>query len=292
MTVRALKRLIDVQKRNLIRSHLATPAEVAAVEKKHQERPARHRWIFIWGDLRVLIAVKMTAKGGGKVPPDALAAAILALEEAPETVWLPSLKRQVDVCPASWDKINAIERCDWWLPRLEAGRFVLMHDTENGRPTKADSRAVCEACERPTHPGNLDELLTEIGQESAHMRAWIYAHVTSGSAAPAEEPVSWASEITVVEHTALVQAYHRVNTDIIRRLPKPMSRDGEREQPRHWSFLFAHQADHQEVPPKEIMRNQSLASLIAVVSLEAISHQALQKKGKVDAKKFEKAFRR
>lgn len=291
-SVRELKRRIDFQKRNLLRTDLATEEEIAAIFSKHEERRAEHRWIYIWGDLRVLIALKMKDKGGGRIPPDAMAAAILALEEAPETVWLPSLKQQVVIWPAGFEKINAIERLEWWMPRLEAGRIMLMRDKENGRPSKADSRAICDACERPTSPGNLDELLQEIALESAHMHSWIYAHATSGSPAPAEEPVTWASQITVLEHMALVQAYHRVNRDIIEQLPKPMSRDGDREQPRHWSFLFAHQADHQQKPPIEIMRNQSLAGLIAVVSLEAITAQRLRAKGKVDAKKFEKSFRR
>ena len=289
---REIKRRIEHLKRNLVRGRIAVEAEIEAVLAKHNERSEQHRDLFIWADLRVLAAVNQKGKGGrGGHTPDALAAAILALEEAAEFVWMPSLKRTLAVVPAGWNKINAIERCEWWLPRLEAGRLMLMNDKAEGRRSKADP-VPCDACGRPLHPGNVDELIEAISVEIANFRAWIYAHVTSGSPAPAKERAPWANQITVLEHMALIQAWHRVNTDIVSRIPRPVSKDGQREQPTHWSWLFAHQADYQSKPPTEIMENQSLAALIAVISLEAITADRLKSKGRMDAKKTSKALRR
>jgi hypothetical protein len=87
-----------------------------------------------------------------------------------------------------------------------------------------------------------------------------------------------------------MQAYHRVNYDVITRLPQPTSKAGERTLPQSWAFLFAHQADRERRPAVEIMRDRSLASTVAVIVLQAIRDQKLHAKGKADASEFEEAL--
>ncbi len=84
----------------------------------------------------------------------------------------------------------------------------------------------------------------------------------------------------------MLEAYHRVNYDVITRIPEPSSSDGERQLPHSWAFLFAHRADRERRPAVELTCNRSLGSLIANMSLEAIRDQQLRSKGKIDAEKF------
>ena len=101
--------------------------------------------------------------------------------------------------------------------------------------------------------------------------------------------ISWAEKITPAEHVALLQAYHRVNLERMRDIPRPTTEDGESELPSHWSFVMAHQAHHESRPPKEIMKNRSLAAIVATLSLEGLQVEERNRKLEKEMKAREAA---
>jgi len=282
----ALRKRIAFYERNLKLQQLATADEIEAVASRFRGRPTKDELWQWFAELRSLARRNewKSAEGSGRVTADELDAALEALEGRGEYVQLASVKLVVRIVPASYDRINLIEHLEWTALRLEAAEALIRRKIDAGDDAELPGYDVdiCPECERPRRPAALDELLARIQAEITHNRGLIYAQVTAPgpSPAPAAEGVTWASKLTPIEHVALVQAYHRVNLDLLRRLPKPMSRDGERELPTHWSFLFAQleARTDKQIPADRFMRDRSLAAIVAAVSLEEREHESSRKK--------------
>lgn len=315
---RELQSQVEFLERNVVRRGQATQAEIDELRQKHKERrrdQGRKRanmedlWRW-WADLKSFwrreeSGAVHTGRVGApkrKLGPDPLDAALKALEDRPEYVELPSVGLFVRVTPASWDRIQEIESLDWWLMRCEAARWLVRDRVkESGR--LPDDTPPCGECGRPMEPVELDQIGKDIRQQIVLLKGLIFRQITAPGPEPAVqqiagdgivraivrtvkwllgklelEPVRWGSKITPAEHVALLQAYHRVNLERMRNIPRPTTEAGDSELPSHWSFVFAHQAHHESRPPKEIMKTRSLAAIVATLSLEGLQVEDRNKK--------------
>jgi hypothetical protein len=285
ITMPELRRRIAFLQRNLVRSRVATAEEIAAVAARFKGQRSLAAYWEHWAELKAMAIARARPareQRSKKVTPESLEMAVRAMSDEGKTVSLPSLGREVRIVPASFARIVRIEEHEWWMVRLEAARALLV---EKAQEQGTASEEVCGECHRPKSSGTFDTLLQRITAELQHQRGMLYANVTAPGAAPVLEPVSWPDEITVAEDLLLRQTYHQVNFDVISQLPELRSEDGERDLPRSWAFLFAHQADRERRPAHELMRDRSLGSTIAVMVMEGLRDQMLRAKGKVDSDK-------
>lgn len=176
-----------------------------------------------------------------------------ALEDRAEVVDLPSIKRRVSVKPASWARIMLVEDCDWWLMRLSAARLTLKKSADDGETIK-----------------DLDAIMGAVRQEINHTRAILYAQITAPTPAPVDEMVDWADKIVPTEEARLLQAWHDVNTDILRRLRAPQSQRDGSTLPPSWSMLFQSVAWRNNEYPRHIIQNWSLVAICAENMIEAM----------------------
>lgn len=283
-TVTQLRGRIEFLRRNLLRGKLADESELDKIAARFKgERSKSSLWAH-WAELKAIAIAKAKNNDPSAIPEvseESLEVAVMALADKSVDVFLPSLKQTFTVVPASFSRIEALEGHAWWLARLEAARAVLLEDANTGKVNKNVAAEYCEKCERPLEVGSLDEILKRIQLEIDQQRDWVLAHAVAPTPAPADKPVNWGDRITTAEYTLLVQSYHRVNYDIVSRLPEPKSENGARTLPRSWAFLFSHQADKERRPSAELMRDRSLASVVAVIVLEAIRGQMMRAEGKV-----------
>lgn len=284
-----LRNRIAFLQRNLIRSRLATKEELDTVASRFAKARSKDALWEYWAELKA-VAIARAIKRGPRVglSEESLQAAVEALSDQTCDVTLISINETFTIYPASYKRIEVLEEHAWWVARLEAARTLLIQSANKGSPHYlSQSDEVCSQCNRPLSPGRFNELLQRIQEECEYQRAMLYAQVTITGPAPAKEPVDWAAKITPAEDLLLMEAYHRVNYDVIMRLPEPKSQDNQRSLPRSWAFLFSHQANRERRPSVEVMRDRSLGSVVAVLVMEAIRHESLKKKGKVDAEQFE-----
>lgn len=184
-----------------------------------------------------------------------------ALEDRAEVVDLASVKRKVSVRPASWARIMQVEDCDWWLLRLSAARLALRNKADDGEKIE-----------------NLDDLMGQIRREIASVRSILYAQITAPTPAPVDESVDWANRITPIEEGRLLQAWHDVNTDILRRLRAPKSKKDGSSLPPSWSMLFQSVAWRNNEYPKHIIQNWSLVAICAENMIEAMKEVDREKR--------------
>lgn len=272
---REVQARVDTYVRNLKAAGLATEAELESVAKLYKGGTKDDIWEWLV-ELRSLARVRKatTDQRSGHKTVDALEAAIAALEGRAEMVELKSIGRTVKVVPASWARIMLVEDINWWIMRLTAAHVVFKND---------------EAHETPLH--ELDQILDRILSELSFQRSRLYALVTAPTPAPVDHVVDWADDITPIEDMALVQAWHRVNMDLMTQLPQPRSRDGVRNLPTHWSFVFQSVAWRERRPPEEIIRDRSLVSIVTSTVLEALKSEAADKRSKGFGKKsWEKQY--
>jgi hypothetical protein len=292
-TATQLRGRIDFLRRNLLRGGTATETELDSIAERFKgERSKGSLWAH-WAELKAIAIAKATTRDHNAIPEldeDSLEAAVTALADKSVSVFLPSLKRTFNIVPASYTRIELLEGHAWWLSRLEAARAVLLEDANAGKINKHVAAEYCEKCERPLEAGSLDETLKRIQAEIGAQRDWVLANAVAPTAAPADKPVNWGDRITAPEYTLLIESYHRVNYDIVSRLPEPKSENGARTLPRSWAFLFSHQADKERRPSAELMRDRSLASVVAVIVLEAIRGQMMKAEGKVDTDELAQAI--
>ena len=209
----SLKQLRDrtaFMKRNLIRGGLASEQEldeIAAPLKGDRSKDAA--WA-IWAEYKAIAIARAKNRDPDAAPAvdeESLEVAVAALADRPAVVELPSIKQRLVVCPASYSRIELLEGHAWWLARLEAARAILLQDATAGTYNKHVAAEICEACERPLSPGNLDETIKRIQQEMTEQRAWVYAHVVAPTPAPADKPVAWANSVrTRARHRGPVAA--------------------------------------------------------------------------------------
>ncbi len=275
------KRRIAFFERNMERAGLATKAEIAAVAVRAKEWAEPESLIYQWSDLRALLVQRNVTT----VDPEALEAAVAAMEERPEWVSLPSVDKMVAIRPASFERITLIEKLDFNMKLLLAAKTWLMAQRAVGeRPSGA--KPPCGECKRPFASDGAFDLIDRLGREEDFHRASLYTQVIAEGPEPHEGPlVKWATKLTVGEHMLLLQAYHRVNTDPITRISKLVSRDGKRDLPMSWSFLFTAMEEREHRPAKEIMRDRSLASIVAVCVVGAVQFRAMEKKAKDKAER-------
>jgi hypothetical protein len=233
---------------------LATDAEIASVAESYPGR-TKHELYLRWAELRAYARGRrwQAQKYGDRQKAELWEVAQAALEDRAEVVELISVKQKVSVCPASWARIMTVEDCDWWLMRLCAARLVLKNDADKGEPIE-----------------NLDETLEKIRTEIAHTRAVLYGEVTAPSPAPANAPVDWADSITPIEEAQLLQAWHDVNTDILKRLRAPVSKRDRSPHPPSWSMVFQSVAWRNNEYPRTIIHDWSLVSICAENVIEAV----------------------
>ncbi len=276
-----VRRRIAFLERNIKRSGMASNLEIAACQARSSERKEPERWLFYWADLRTLIR----EKNHDHVDAEGLEAATRALEEIPEHIHLPTIGADLVVHPASWSRINVIETHAFNLHLCEAARAYLMTLREQGNASPVDKKP-CSGCGRPLEPGEVFAHISRLGDEMSFQRASLYTQIVAPGPEPAEgELVTWAERITPAEHLVLLQAYHRCNSDVIARLPKLSSADGKRELQGSWSFLFARFEEREGRPAKHIMRDRSLAAVIAICVTAAIQQRRSQEKAREKAKK-------
>ena len=281
-TEKEFERRIAFFERNIERAGLATRAEIAAVALRSKEWAIPERLIYHWADLRALLVERNSTT----VDPDALEAATQAMEERPEWVTLPSVDRNVAVRPASFERITLVEQLDFNLKLLQGARAFLMYQRAMGRKSPAPAPEPCSECKRPYDPEGAFQLIEDMGREADFTRASLFSQIIADGPEIREGPlVDWAKRITPGEHLLLVQAYHRVNTDPIVRVSKLVSGDGKRDLPMSWSFLFASMEEREHRPAKEIMRDRSLASIVAVCVVSALQHREAEKKAKEKAER-------
>lgn len=296
-TVRELKQLIALYERDLPRRGAVTPQELEDVTARFSGRRLRvHDYWEWWADLRAYAKREawLAGKAGDLGDADALEAAIESLEERAESVELPSLGVTVIVAPASWARIQIIEDHALLEACLQGGRHLLLERLRNGKPIKirkGESVEICPKCDRPLEVGDTADLLFRTEAELSYQRAAIYAQVTAlgPQPLPVGSQVEWADKIVPEEQIALLQAYHRVNLDRLRRMPKPAGKDKKTALPSHWSFLFARLAARENKPAAEIMRDRSLVAIVAVTILESRRDEIQREEAKRDAKTEAKA---
>ncbi len=268
-----LKRLIDFYVRNLRNAGLATDDELASVAKSYKRNGTKDDlWAWL-GELKSLTRLRKAGakRQGTSDRADALEAAIAALEGRAETVHLASIDKTVRVTPASWARIMIVEDLSWWVARLAMYHMVLTDDDEKAR----------DQAEQDDPDRGLDELMERVVSEISHQRRRLYAQITAPSPRPVEDAeVEWADDITPVEDMALLQAWHRVNLDLLANMPEPTSKDGKRKLPLHWAFVFQSVAWRERRPPEEIVRDRSLVSIVASTVLEAIRSESADGKGR------------
>lgn len=292
MLTRELVAKIAFLERNLKQKGLVTSEELSEVADRCAGRKKDDKWRH-WAELHALALSKLpgvaNVQSPKKVSPEALQVAVEALRETSQDVILAD-GIVVTVSPASFDRIAKIEDHSWWLARLAAGRLLVIEMIEEGKPPPAIRGEVCEKCDRPLEPDGLKVLLDGIHKEMMYQRSMLYAQITAPTPASVTAPVKWSDKITPAEDRLLLEAYHRMNFDVITRLPEATSQDGERELPRSWAFLFAHLADREKRAAVEFTCNRSLSSIIAVMVMESLRDQHLRSKGKIDAEKFEEGI--
>lgn len=256
---------IAFYRRNLVNIGLATVEEVMAVVDAIPKQATKddlhmaHAKLMSFGRRREW----QHRKNGHTAPavdPESLDAALSALEERAEVVELrrsPEAVRLV-IVPASYARIVMVEDLEFWVQRLESIRLYLQH------PQCPDP----EPAER----------LVRVDRELEHQRAMLFTQVAAPTAAPAtgEEPAPWARDLRPEEAVALLQAWHRVNLEPLRRLPKPAGRTGETLPP-HWSILFQSIAWREKRPPSEIVRDRSLLSIAVQGVIESIREAARER---------------
>lgn len=286
-----LKKKVAFYERVLKRQNLATADEIEAVARKHPGRKKDDLWAR-YAELRSLARRNewVNAAASGEITTDEMEAALEALEGRGELVELASVKAIVRVVPASYERINLVEDLELAQRRLQDAHEALRAAIERGDDLELPGYDVdaCPECRRPRRPAQLHELLAGFRKEIAHYRGLIYSQVTAPDPKPVDDakPPPWSSKITPLEHLALVQAYHRVNMDLLRRLPRPVSRDGERELPAHWSFLFSQleaRTKHR-LPAKHFMREYSLAAIVAALTQEQMEHEAEKKRAETETR--------
>jgi hypothetical protein len=274
--------------RNLKQKKLVTSEELSEIADRFAGRKKDDKWRH-WAELHALALTRLPKASEVKEPrgmsPESLQVAVEALRETSENVSLLD-GTVLTIYPASFDRIAKVEDHAWWITRLTAGRMIIIEMLEDGKKPEIVKGEVCEKCDRPLEPEGLQTLLNGIEKEISYQRSMLYAQLVAPTPAPVTEPIMWSEKITPAEDRLLLEAYHRVNFDVITRLPEAKSQDGERELPRSWAFLFAHQADREKRPAVELTRDRSLASSIAVMVMESLRDQHLRGKGKVDAEKF------
>ena len=247
---------VEFYLRNLRNAGLATDAELDSVAKSCRGQSSKDDLWECLAELKSLARLrKAQAQRQGNVQSaDAYEAAIAALEERAETVYLKSINETVLVRPGSWARIMLIEDVAWWVNRLIATHAYLMSD---------------EAAEQLSE---REDIQLRVIDELSYQRTRLYSQLVAPSAAPVapSEHVKWADDITPLEEGALLQAYHRVNYDLISSMPTPTSKDGKRPLPNHWAFVFQSVAWRERRPPLEIIRDRSLVSVVASTVLEHI----------------------
>lgn len=272
-TKRQIRDRIEFYSRNLRNAGLATDEEIASVAKPYKGRSSKDDLWMWFADLKALARLRKgnerseVTLGGGIELSRAYDVAIAALEDTPETVYLASIDKHVDVTPASWARILRIEDIAWWLLRLQAMQ-VLMNDPEI-----------------ENKPDNLADVQERIRKELDWQRAFLYAQVVAPTPAPVKEPVDWGNDITPIEEMALMEAYHRVNVDTLSQMPMPKSRDGKRDLPNHWVFLFQSFAWRERCPPTAIIRDRSLVSIVAEATIQNIQEDAARRSVKTSRRK-------
>ncbi len=97
--------------------------------------------------------------------------------------------------------------------------------------------------------------------------------MTAEGPAPALQAAGWADRITPSEEMLLLEAWHRVNTDALRRLPRPKSKKDKKQLPNTWAMVFQSVAWRERRPPIEIVRDRSLVSICAETVLETIKQE-------------------
>ncbi len=256
-----LQNRIEKYVRNLRNAQLATDKELDAVAKSYQGRGSKDDLWEWFAELKSLARLrKSQEKAAGRYEDaDAFEAALAALEDRAETVWLPSIEETVTVCPASWLRIMKIEKHAWWVDRLLATSVALASDL------------------LPDKPPDLPELQDRVIAELTKQRNGLYSEITSPLPRPATEIVDWAEYITPLEEQAMLQAYHRTNYDLLVSMPSPRSKDGKRDLPTHWAFMFEGIAWRERRAPIEIIRDRSLVSVVAATILEYIKAEKLDK---------------
>ncbi len=257
--IASLDKLLRIEK-------LATDAELDSVASSHPGKTKEQLWLR-YAELRSFARRKewQARRQNRRGDADSFETALAALEDRAEIVELPSLNRTFRISPASWLRIMRVEDLDWWILRLGAARLLLKYDAGRGEPID-----------------DLDETLGKIQEEVSHCRSLLYAEVTAEGPAPLYEPIDWGDRITPDEEMLLMEAWHRVNTDILRRLPRPMSKKDGKELPNTWAMVFQSVAWRERRPPIEIVRERSLVSICAETALEAIKHEEGQTSSGLD----------
>ncbi len=284
-----LKKRIAFLERNLVRSRLATEQDVRTVADRFKGARSKDKLWEQWAELRALaLARALSHEPEREFSRESLEAAVAALGDQTQEVTLRSVGETFTIHPASFLRIKKIEKHAMWVAQLDAASSVVLTGVVTGEKHSA-SPEVCETCERPLAPGQDDELLARIQTEMEYQRSMLYANVVAPGPQPVEEPVDWSGAVTQMEETILMQVYHQVTYDVLAQLPSPKSKDGERELPKSWAFLFANHADREHRPSVEGMRDRSLGSIVAVMVLQAIRDQKIHAKGKVDASEVKEA---
>lgn len=273
-SVHELRNRVEFLHRNLLRQGLVTAEELSAVAKRFPGKAKDDLWPH-WAELRAL-AIGRAVTRKGDVSPEALKVAVDALADMSLEVRVPSINKTFAIVPASYQRIRFIEEHSWWLNRLEAAKALYMHKKNKGIPDVDLDGKVCGECNRPLAPGNMKELSSRIEKEIEYQRAMVYANVTAEGPEQVTEPggwLKWGKRINLAENILIMETYHRVTYDMLARLPEAKSSDGLRTLPKSWAFLFSNLADKEHRPASELMKDRSLASIVAVVVLQAIRDQ-------------------
>ena len=287
ISVKQLRMRIMALERALFRDRLATDDEIKSVADRFKDRSGKDLLWEHWAILRGMVIGKKATHSKADsidVSEESLAMAVKALRDASETVEIPSIGKIFTIHPASWDRIERIEAHEWWLNRLILTRAFLIDSVNSGKESEVTKGEICSGCDRPLEAGKLGSILIEIREEMCVQRSMLLAQVIASSPAPVDKPVSWSSKITPEEEILLKQAYHRVNYDRIHELPTPRSEKGSRDLPQSWSFMFSTMEDRHKKPAAHFMRNRSLASIVAYLTIQAVRDQSIKDQVKTEAK--------
>lgn len=249
-------------RRDLLSAETATVDEIAAIWPGGKDNPDKKLkgWIRCYGQLHALNGIGVTKRIEGRQTSAAerQEATLAALADTPESVQLQPQDgeepQSLTVYPKSWVALEEISKRNLalaWL--IDQSALIEQHGT----------------------PDDLELLLRARDEQSYLQRVLAWIATTPGVGLPfaetdrAPEPPSAFSDLHPADFYAIAQAFQRVN---VKRLLVLESTRKNETRP-DWSVFLTAFADGKNRDTPHVMRDMSLASVIAQSAERARGHE-------------------
>lgn len=239
----------------------APPEELVAYRPGGPANPRRDTWGWVrwYGQL-----CRFIAQGPPTAPglADPEAEVLKAMRREPLTVTPvhdqhPDLPRPLAVWPKAFDALLHLEAREGWIGLLAAARAHFAEDLT---------------------PAGRDALLAVSDELSYQERLCAWAVTHPGPGLPweaardrAPEVPAWTAALEAWDLLRIQRAHRTVNllrTNCLSELVKPVA-PGQAERSAGWHVFFAQAAEGLRAPARELMRDRSLAEVVAEVAVLA-----------------------